>query len=110
MNLPSFEKEGINTNSPLAKRLWQVSRILDKTPWDEEILEMSIPRMDFVIKMHVADNPDKYQLVDSSIEDGTHPLAIQLAWEKVLRGKTLNQFMVNPTKYLLNNYNYKLMK
>jgi hypothetical protein len=108
--LKSFEKRGIDTNSLLAQRLWQISKIYNKLPWDEEILSLSLPRMDFIIKMHVADNPDKYTLKDTSIDDGTHPLAIQLDWEKVLRGKTFRQFMVNPISFLLKNYNFKLMK
>ena len=108
--MTSFEKDGINPEDPINKRLWRVSRVLDKSPFEDAVLSLTPAQMNFIIKMHIADNPDLYK-PDTSAKAaaGILPIQLQKAWNIVLSGKIGLEFIKNPIQFFKKKFNINIM-
>lgn len=104
MNWKSFERKGIPTDNDLAKRLWRISQILNKSPFDETILSLNAPQMNFILRMYSTDHPDEFKIIDSDILEGKGPTQVWANWSNKFCGKTKLEFDRNPVAFLRKYY------
>lgn len=109
-NWTSFERKGIETDSELAKKLWRVSQILNKAPFDSSILELNASQINFILRMYSADHPEEFKILDSDLVEGKGPTQVMASWSNVFCGKTKKEFDNNPVLFLKKNYNIDLGK
>lgn len=84
-------QEGLPLDSPLSEKLWQVSRILGKSPFDPGLLDHNEQQLDFILLMHVRDNPRGGLRVE---RPGRASLASPEAmWADVLTGADYHRYM-----------------
>jgi hypothetical protein len=90
-----FEHEGIETQSPLAQKLWQASKILGEHttggPFSKPLIEYSVQQLDFVLEMAAKDDPDKWTFVRPTAAPA-HSVRMS-GWNDVLSGSALHRFM-----------------
>jgi hypothetical protein len=104
-NWISFESKGIETDSDLAKKLWRVSRILNKTPFENAVLELNTAQINFILRMYSADHPDEFKILDPKIAEGKGPTQVWNNWSAVFYGDTKKEFDRNPVLFLKKYYN-----
>lgn len=93
-----FEQIGINLDNIYVKRIWRVSQILNKDPWDPMLLDYPNHRLDFIIRAWAADNDRK--IVEPEIQKGEHKIQILVEWSNRLMGDAKKLFDHNPALYL----------
>ena len=104
MNWTSFENKGIETDSELARRLWRVSQILNKTPFEDAILELNTSQINFILRMYSADHPDEFKIVDPKFTEGKGPTQIWNSWSEKFCGTIKKEFDLNPVLFLKKHY------
>ena len=81
-------EQGLPTKHPLARKLWQVSRILgSRSPFDQDLLAHTEAQLDFILEMYAGDNPEaaKFTRPGQSSTDISQA-KLDAAWERVLVG------------------------
>ena len=70
----------------MARKLWRAARILNRSPFDQDILDHTVAQLDFILAMEAEDHPDQWKF-----ERGG-PIAtameVHAAWEAALTGKS----------------------
>ena len=107
-----FVKQPVNTESPLANKLWRVSRILNASPFEDRIMDLSEPQMGFILEMYIKDNPDELQLIRGGKENLVPNVFKN--WLDVLRGPALveccNPRTGGPAGYLKKYFEFEFGK
>lgn len=73
-------------------------------PWDEELLNLSNVRMDFIIKMEAIEHGVK--LKNEDLSSGNHKSQVKAAWTYKLRDRAESEFSRSPEAYLLKYYKF----
>lgn len=95
-------------NSPLAQKLWRLSQIFNCSPWDDTILNMSYPRMDFILSNYAAENPDKMAYNKGGATSELEGLvSVNKGWADRLLGKAKETFKSKVTFKLPEQYTTK---
>lgn len=79
----------MNLENQESRRLWQVSRILNESPFSDEVMSLTDQQMNWIMKMHASDNPE-VQLIDDSVSIES---TVTAKWHDVLTGSSLAQFI-----------------
>ena len=87
-SLPHFTREGLETESPLAQKIWRVSRVLGElNPFSEEIQSLTEPRIDWILEMYSRDHPDKLRFERAStVARKVADASVRAGWANVLIG------------------------
>lgn len=90
-------------NLPLAKKLWQASRVLNTSPFSPELLHHSEVQLDFILEMHALDNPKELVFERTSSEKILSETETLAQWDQVLIGKSKQEFFAGmlPSKAVL---------
>jgi hypothetical protein len=88
-------QSGIPTQTPLAQKLWQVSRLLgDRSPFDPYILEHNEAQLDFILEMYALENPRRARFIrPGQVTEGLKRSQSQARWVDVLRGPALQEWL-----------------
>lgn len=84
---------GLPTQTPKAKKLWQVSEIFKKLPFPGELIDYNEAQLDWCLEMYAAHHPDEYTFTrggQSAVLSEPERLA---AWDRVTLGKAKQAFM-----------------
>ena len=90
---PDFDKEGIPTSDPLARKLWVVSVIQGhRNPFGKPITDYAPHELDFVAEMAALDEPDHWTFTRAGVsaEVRSNTLA---EWRDRLGGPALSAFL-----------------
>lgn len=67
-------------------------------------MQLNPAQINFIVRMYVKDNPDKYKLTDTAIIKGEHPIQVLVANADKLLGKSKAEYDRNPVKYIKKYY------
>lgn len=78
----------------MARKLWQVSQILEISPFDPGLLSHNEAQLDFILEMWAKDNPKRGRFVrEGKASDGMADTMARKGWADVLRGAALNDYL-----------------
>jgi len=71
-----------------------VSRILEKSPFDPELLNHTEPQLDFILEMYSAEHPAELKFTRPGKPDPElEKIQSQIGWVDVLTGKALDDYL-----------------
>jgi hypothetical protein len=89
---PDFEREGIPTDDPLARKLWAASVVQGhRDPFGKKLIDYTVPELDFVLEMAAIDDPDRWSFTRIG-GDGPRSVALS-GWTNSLAGRALMAFL-----------------
>lgn len=68
--------------TPLARKLWRVARILNKSPFDRDLLDHTVPQLDFILAMEAEDHPDQWKFERGGVALAS--IELRALWENVI--------------------------
>lgn len=89
----------------MASKIWRVSRILNASPFEDKVMDLSEPQMSFILEMYIKDNPDELKLIRGGKENLV-PMVFK-NWLDVLRGPALIECSRNPAGFLKKHYGFE---
>ena len=81
--------------SPLAEKLWRVSRILSISPFDPKLLDHTSIQIDFILEMFARDNPEDYEFVRPGKPKPLPDAEVLASWERRLLAKAHSDFLTS---------------
>ena len=79
-----------------------MSQILNKSPFCDEVLNLTNPQIDFIFEMYAKDHPEEVKF-NKHTEEKKAQLKIGTAWDNVLEGREHERFARDGyVQYILN--------
>lgn len=88
-------RDGLPTKSPTANKIWRLSRILERSPFDPYVLSHTTAQADFIFQKYLEDNPDAFKFTragDDPDDDLPIDMALKLRWANFLIDKAAGEF------------------
>ncbi|MHB1954468.1 MAG: hypothetical protein ACYCOU_12045, partial [Sulfobacillus sp.] len=99
-NWNDFATKGLHQN-PQLDRIWRVSRILELSPFSDDILNLTDFEIDFIFRKYAEDNPATVKYTDGR-NDSRNASRTRVEWSNLLMGAELDLFVKNPIQYVEN--------
>lgn len=78
----------------LARKVWEVSRLLNRLPWEDAMTSAPEAWLDWVLKMHAKYPPGSQKFVDRKAQEDNLAFSnAAVGWSDVLTGSALDRFM-----------------
>ncbi len=72
--------------------MWRVSAILGVSPFSDDVLNLSIAQMDFILENYAKDHPNEFTFKRPGKEE-PNQVAANVGWHDRLRGAALQEFL-----------------
>ena len=82
-----FSEKGYDSQSPFARKIWRISRILGVSPFSDEVLGLNQAQMDYILESYALDTPGAKFIRQSDEIAKENETTILKQWSDKLIGK-----------------------
>ncbi len=84
-------------HSPLWERIWSISKILQCSPFSDEVLSLTLHQMDLIIQSWIGEHPEVEKEI---MKKDTSDIDRLIKWADSLEGEARKKFLKRPGDFL----------